>query len=60
VTNYDNSENDVDREVSIGDYVISGGELAAMVLIDTVSRQISGVLGNQDSLSFSPMECLLN
>jgi tRNA (guanine37-N1)-methyltransferase len=27
-------ENDVDREVSIGDYVISGGELAAMVLID--------------------------
>jgi tRNA G37 N-methylase TrmD len=32
-------ENDVDREVSIGDYVISGGELAAMVLIDAVSRQ---------------------
>jgi len=32
-------ENDVDFEVSIGDYVISGGELAAMVLIDSVSRR---------------------
>lgn len=44
----------VDREISIGDYVISGGELAAMVLIDCIVRQIPGTLGdpqsaNQDS-----------
>ncbi len=37
------------REVSIGDYVISGGELAAMVFIDAVTRLIPGVLGNDDS-----------
>lgn len=46
-------EHDVDMEVSIGDYVISGGELAAMVLIDSVSRQLPAVLGNQDSLNDS-------
>lgn len=44
----------VDREISIGDYVVSGGELAAMVLIDCIVRQIPGTLGdpqsaNQDS-----------
>ena len=39
----------VDEEVSIGDYVISGGELAAMVLIDAVVRQLPGVLGDEDS-----------
>lgn len=39
----------VDREVSIGDYVISGGELAAMVLIDSVVRQIPGALGDSES-----------
>ena len=39
----------VDEEVSIGDYVLTGGELAAMVLIDAVSRQIRGVLGNEDA-----------
>ncbi len=53
-------EHDVDMEVSIGDYVISGGELAAMVLIDSVSRQIPGVLGNQDSLNDSFAENLLD
>jgi tRNA (guanine37-N1)-methyltransferase len=53
-------EYDVDREISIGDYVISGGELAAMVLIDTVSRQITGVLGNQDSLNDSFADGLLD
>ena len=53
-------EHDVDREVSIGDYVISGGELAAMVLIDAVSRQIPGVLGNQDSLNDSFANGLLD
>ncbi|KAA0445819.1 MAG: tRNA (guanosine(37)-N1)-methyltransferase TrmD [Candidatus Thioglobus sp.] len=46
-------EFDIDMEISIGDYVISGGELGAMVLIDAVSRQLDGVLGNQDSLDDS-------
>ena len=46
-------ENDVDFEVSIGDYVISGGELASMVLIDAVSRRLDNVLGNKDSLNDS-------
>jgi tRNA (guanine37-N1)-methyltransferase len=44
---------DVDMEISIGDYVISGGELAAMVLIDSISRQLPKVLGNQNSLNDS-------
>lgn len=39
----------VDEEVSIGDYVISGGELAAMVLVDAVVRQLPGVLGDEQS-----------
>jgi tRNA (guanine37-N1)-methyltransferase len=39
----------VDEEISIGDYVLSGGELAAMVLIDAVVRQLPGALGDQDS-----------
>ena len=39
----------VDEEWSIGDYVISGGELAAMVCIDAITRQIPGALGHQDS-----------
>ena len=38
------------QEWSIGDYVLSGGELAAMVLIDAVVRQIPGVLGNEESI----------
>jgi len=53
-------ENDIDYEVSIGDYVISGGELAAMVLIDSVSRRIPNVLGNQDSLKDSFTDGLLD
>jgi len=40
----------VDREVSIGDYVLSGGEVAALVVIDAVARLIPGVLGNYDSV----------
>jgi tRNA (guanine37-N1)-methyltransferase len=40
---------EVDEEISIGDYVLSGGELAAMVLIDAVVRQLPGVLGDEDS-----------
>ena len=39
----------VDAQWSIGDYVLSGGELPAMVLIDAVSRLVPGVLGHQDS-----------
>ena len=46
-------ENDIDMDVSIGDYVISGGELAAMVLIDAISRRLHGVLGNESSLKDS-------
>lgn len=39
----------IDRELSIGDYVLTGGELAAMVIVDAVSRLIPGVLGNDES-----------
>lgn len=39
----------IDEEISIGDYVLSGGELGSMVLIDGVSRLIAGVLSNEDS-----------
>ncbi len=39
----------VDMEVSIGDYVLSGGELAAMVVVDAVSRLVPGVLGGERS-----------
>jgi len=39
----------VDDEISIGDYVLSGGELAAMVLIDCIIRQMPGVLGDAES-----------
>ncbi len=38
------------REVSVGDYVLSGGEAAAMILVDAVVRQIPGVLGAADAL----------
>jgi tRNA (guanine37-N1)-methyltransferase len=38
-----------DREISIGDYILTGGELSALVLIDAVSRLIPGVLGNDES-----------
>ena len=37
------------KQYSIGDYVLTGGELPAMVLVDSISRQIEGVLGNFDS-----------
>ncbi len=41
-----------DREISIGDYVLSGGELAAAVIVDAVVRLLPGALGNPDSLRF--------
>ena len=39
----------VDEELSIGDYVLTGGELAAMIVIDAVARRLPGVLGNAES-----------
>ena len=39
------------REISIGDYVLSGGEIPAMVLIDSVARLLPGVVGDPDSLT---------
>ena len=40
----------VDEEISIGDYVLSGGEVAAMVVMEAVSRQIPGTVGRSDSV----------
>jgi len=52
----------IDAEISIGDYVLSGGELPAMVLMDSLIRQIPGVLGHQqsaqqDSFSEGLLDC---
>ncbi len=52
----------VDEELSIGDYVLSGGELAAMVLIDAIVRQLPGALGDglsaeQDSFVNGLLDC---
>ena len=41
-----------DEELSIGDYVLAGGELPALVVIDAVSRLLPGVVGNRESLGF--------
>ena len=41
----------VDDEISIGDYVLTGGELPALVVLDSVARLISGVLGSQESVT---------
>ncbi|MDX1504912.1 MAG: tRNA (guanosine(37)-N1)-methyltransferase TrmD, partial [Spongiibacter sp.] len=53
---------EIDEEWSIGDYVISGGELAAMVMIDGISRLLPGVLGHkqsaeQDSFAEGLLDC---
>ncbi|MFA5114435.1 MAG: tRNA (guanosine(37)-N1)-methyltransferase TrmD [Candidatus Omnitrophota bacterium] len=45
-----------DEEISIGDYVLTGGELAAMVVLDCVVRLIPGVLGDKNSLNFESFE----
>ncbi|QOY85332.1 tRNA (guanosine(37)-N1)-methyltransferase TrmD [Paludibaculum fermentans] len=53
------SEYLADEEISIGDFVLSGGELAAAVVVDAVARLIPGVLGNEESSrqeSFSALE----
>ena len=46
----------VDEEISIGDYVLTGGELAAMVITDSLVRLIPGVLGDKNSLNFESFE----
>jgi tRNA (guanine37-N1)-methyltransferase len=55
-------ERAVDEEISIGDYVLSGGELAAMVLMDCIVRQLPGALGDaesaiQDSFAGGLLDC---
>ncbi|KKO48771.1 tRNA (guanine-N1)-methyltransferase [Arsukibacterium sp. MJ3] len=55
-------ESEIDEEWSVGDYVLSGGELPAMTLIDAVSRLVPGVLGHdlsaaQDSFSAGLLDC---
>jgi len=45
------AENYVDEELSIGDYVLSGGEIPALVVLDAVARLLPGVLGNTSSLA---------
>ena len=41
----------IDQEISIGDYVLTGGELPAMVLVDTLARLVPGVVGDPESVS---------
>ena len=45
-----------DEVFSIGDYILTGGELASLVLCDSISRNVDGVLGNSDSLSVESFE----
>jgi tRNA (guanine37-N1)-methyltransferase len=49
-------KNLADEEISIGDYVLTGGELPAMVLTDALVRLIPGVLGDKNSLNFESFE----
>jgi tRNA (guanine37-N1)-methyltransferase len=46
----------VDREVSVGDYVLTGGELPALVIADAVTRLVPGVIGNERSVSEDSLE----
>jgi tRNA (guanine37-N1)-methyltransferase len=43
------AEHLADREVSVGDFVLSGGELGAAIIVDAVTRLVPGALGNEDS-----------
>ena len=45
-----------DEEISIGDYILTGGELPAMVLVDCLVRLVPGVLGDRNSLNFESFE----
>jgi tRNA (guanine37-N1)-methyltransferase len=50
------------REVSIGDYVLAGGEVASLVMIEAITRLIPGILGNPESViddSFSRLDSLV-
>jgi len=49
-------ERHADELLSIGDFILTGGELASMVVCDAVSRNVEGVLGNSDSLSIESFE----
>jgi len=46
----------IDEEISIGDYILTGGELPAMVLVDCIVRLLPGVLGDKNSLNFETFE----
>lgn len=46
----------VDEEISVGDYILSGGELAAAVIIDAVARYVPGVVGKEDSVTKDSFE----
>jgi tRNA (guanine37-N1)-methyltransferase len=46
----------VDHEISIGDYVLTGGELPALVLADTITRLLPGVVGNERSITQDSLE----
>jgi tRNA (guanine37-N1)-methyltransferase len=50
------AEHLADEEISIGNYVLSGGELAAAVVVDTVARLLPGVLGNETSAAFDSFQ----
>lgn len=50
------AEHLADEEISIGNYVLSGGELAAAVVVDTVARLLPGVLGNESSAAFESFQ----
>ncbi len=52
-------KNLVDTEISIGDFILTGGELPAMVLVDALARLIPGVLGDKNSLNFESFEANL-
>ena len=49
----------VDEEISIGDYVLTGGELPAMVLIDSVSRYVDGVLNEESILNLNEVDYIV-
>ena len=46
----------VDEEISVGDYVLTGGELPAMIMVDAVTRLVPGVLGREESLLHESFE----
>lgn len=48
-------EHEIDEEWSIGDYILSGGELAAMVMIDAITRLVPGTVGDKDSVTLDSL-----